>query len=122
MSLRNIVAETPFFFLRDKAKRAQDKLKAKRPGSKMGFLRQRPDGTTSLTILTGEPGIVPGTEKDRPVSLGTLLGKVNSTSSSLLIEVSFLEATYSLLFNTSHGILIGGILKFLPNPFIQPGL
>ena len=80
-------------------------MKAKRPGSKMGFLRQRPDGTTSLTILTGEPGIVPGTEKDRPVSLGTLLGKVNSTSSSLLIEVSFLEATYSLLFNTSHGIL-----------------
>jgi len=68
---------------RDKAKRAQDKLKAKRPGSKMGFLRQRPDGTTSLTILTGEPGIVPGTEKDRPVSLGTLLGKVKQGTSSI---------------------------------------
>ena len=71
---------------RDKAKRAQDKLKAKRPGSKMGFLRQRPDGTTSLSILTGEPGIVPGTEKDRPVSLGTLLGKVKTTCCSYMIK------------------------------------
>ena len=71
---------------RDKAKRAQDKLKAKRPGSKMGFLRQRPDGTTSLSILTGEPGIVPGTEKDRPVSLGTLLGKVKTTCCYYMIK------------------------------------
>ena len=46
---------------RGAAKRAQDKLQARRPGSKMGFLRQRSDGTTSLNILTGEPGIVPGT-------------------------------------------------------------
>ena len=68
---------------RGAAKRAGEKLRVSKPGSKMGFLRQRPDGTTSLSILTGEPGILPGTEKDRPVSLGALLGKVKQGTSTI---------------------------------------
>ena len=58
------------------AKAAGDKLKIYRPKSQMGFLRHKPDGSTSLSFLTGSDGIVPGTEKDRPVSLGELIGKV----------------------------------------------
>ena len=54
-------------------------------GSKMGFLRQRPDGTTSLNIITGEPGIISGTEKDRPVLLGSLLGKVKQGTGSIQV-------------------------------------
>ena len=42
----------------------------------MGFLRQKPDGSTSLKFLTGNSGITPGTENERPVELGTLIGKV----------------------------------------------
>jgi len=67
------------------AKGAADKLKTRKGkhGSHMGFLRQRPDGTTSLNIITGETGIIPGTEKDRPVLLGSLLGKVKQGTGSI---------------------------------------
>ena len=65
------------------AKGAAEKLKNRRKGSKMGFLRQRPDGTTSLNIITGESGVIPGTEKDRPVLLGSLLGKVKQGTGSI---------------------------------------
>ena len=52
----------------------------------MGFLRQRPDGTTSLNIITGESGVIPGTEKDRPVLLGSLLGKVKQGTGSIQVS------------------------------------
>ncbi len=55
---------------------AADKLKLYKPKTQMGFLRQKPDGTTSLSFLTGSDGILPGTQKDRPVNLGSLIGKV----------------------------------------------
>lgn len=41
----------------------------------MGFLRQKPDGSTSLAILTPGSGILPGT-KELPISLGALSGKL----------------------------------------------
>lgn len=64
---------------------AADKLRTRKGknGSHMGFLRQRPDGTTSLNIITGENGVIPGTEKDRPVLLGSLLGKVKQGTGSI---------------------------------------
>ena len=40
------------------------------------FTRRREDGSTSLAILNPGEGVIPGTEKDRPVSLGNYLGKV----------------------------------------------
>ena len=58
------------------AKGAANRLKIYKSKSKMGFLRQKPDGSTSLKFLTGNSGIVPGTENERPVTLGTLIGKV----------------------------------------------
>ena len=58
------------------AKGAANRLKIYKPKSKMGFLRQKPDGSTSLRFLTGNPGVVPGTDNDRPVTLGQLIGKV----------------------------------------------
>jgi len=66
---------------------AAEKLKRRKGtnGSHMGFLRQRPDGTTSLNIITGESGVIPGTEKDRPVLLGSLLGKVKQGTGSIQV-------------------------------------
>ena len=56
------------------AEGAAEKLKLYKPNSQLGFLRQKKDGSTSLSFLTGNEGIVPGTERDRPVSLGSLIG------------------------------------------------
>merc|ERR550532_3472127 len=69
----------------DTSSGAAAKLKSRKGknGSHMGFLRQRTDGTTSLNIITGEAGVIPGTEKDRPVLLGSLLGKVKQGTGSI---------------------------------------
>ena len=34
------------------------------------------DGSTTLSILAPGDGLVPGTEKDRPISLGNLIGNL----------------------------------------------
>ena len=65
------------------AKGAANRLKIHKPKSNLGFLRQKSDGTTSLKFLTGSSGIVPGTENDRPVMLGQLIGKVKQGTGSI---------------------------------------
>ena len=62
---------------RKAAEGAAEKLKLHKPKSQLGFLRQKSDGTTSLSFLTGGDGVLPGTERDRPVTLGSLIGKVS---------------------------------------------
>jgi len=47
------------------------------------FTRRREDGSTSLAILTPGEGVVPGTERDRPVALGNYLGKVRYGAASI---------------------------------------
>jgi len=47
------------------------------------FQRKREDGSTSLAILTPGEGVVPGTERDRPVSLGNYIGKVRYGAASI---------------------------------------
>jgi len=64
------------------AKAASEKLSLKRVNSKMGFLRQKKDGTTSLQIIVPGDGIIPGTNQ-RPVSLGQLIGKLNRGTGAL---------------------------------------
>ncbi|XP_048509938.1 bromodomain-containing protein 7 [Athalia rosae] len=64
------------------AKHAAEKLSFKRINSKMGFLRQKKDGTTSLQILVPGDGVIPGTNQ-RPVSLGQLIGKLSHGTGSL---------------------------------------
>jgi len=49
----------------------------------MGFLRQKQDGSTSLKFLTGNVGVIPGTDNDRPVTLGKLIGKVKQGTGSI---------------------------------------
>ncbi|XP_020289567.1 bromodomain-containing protein 7 isoform X2 [Pseudomyrmex gracilis] len=61
---------------RGAAKAAAEKLSLKKVNSKMGLLRQKKDGTTSLQIIVPGDGIIPGTNQ-RPVSLGQLIGKLN---------------------------------------------
>ena len=68
---------------RKAAEGAADKLKLRKPNSQMGFLRQKADGTTSLSFLTGGDGVIPGTERDRPVTLGSLIGKVKQGTGSI---------------------------------------
>merc|ERR1712141_401343 len=65
------------------AKGAANRLKIYKPKSNLGFLRQKSDGTTSLKFLTGSSGIVPGTENDRPVMLGQLIGKVKQGTGTM---------------------------------------
>ncbi|XP_018050910.1 PREDICTED: bromodomain-containing protein 7 isoform X1 [Atta colombica] len=67
---------------RGAAKAAAEKLSLKRVNSKMGFLRQKKDGTTSLQIIVPGDGIIPGTNQ-RPVSLGQLIGKLNHGTGAL---------------------------------------
>jgi len=47
------------------------------------FERKREDGSTSLAILTPGEGIIPGTERDRPITLGNYMGKIRNGSASL---------------------------------------
>ncbi|XP_066587787.1 bromodomain-containing protein 7 isoform X2 [Prorops nasuta] len=67
---------------RSAAKAAAEKLSLKRLNSKMGFLRQKKDGTTSLQIIVPGDGVIPGTNQ-RPVSLGQLIGKLNHGTGAL---------------------------------------
>ncbi|KAK2580347.1 hypothetical protein KPH14_001244 [Odynerus spinipes] len=67
---------------RGAAKTASEKLSLKRLNSKMGFLRQKKDGTTSLQIIVPGDGVIPGTNQ-RPVSLGQLIGKLNHGTGAL---------------------------------------
>ncbi|RZF35097.1 hypothetical protein LSTR_LSTR009689 [Laodelphax striatellus] len=64
------------------SKMAADKLSLKKPDSKMGFLRQKKDGTTSLAILVPGDGI-DAAKNERPVSLGQLVGKLTHGSGTL---------------------------------------
>jgi bromodomain-containing protein 7 len=51
----------------------------------MGFLRQRKDGTTSITVLTPCQGIVPGSKiRDQPVLLGSLSGRLTQGSTHIM--------------------------------------
>ncbi|XP_042218428.1 bromodomain-containing protein 7-like isoform X3 [Homarus americanus] len=61
---------------------AVDKLTLKKPASTLGFLRQRGDGTTTLSFLTGCEGNDPNL-KEKPVSLGLLTGKLTQGSAML---------------------------------------
>lgn len=48
----------------------------------MGFLRQKEDGTTTLAIIVPNDGIDKKT-KERPVLLGSLIGKLSHGSGSV---------------------------------------
>ncbi|CAL8070209.1 unnamed protein product [Orchesella dallaii] len=64
------------------AREAAHRLTTKKPNSKMGFLRQRPDGSTSLAILTPCSGVQPGTQ-EQPVTLNVLAGKLTQGSTQV---------------------------------------
>ena len=69
----------------DKENRSEDQ-KGERPEETVepvSLPRRREDGTTSLAILTGGDGVVPGTDRDRPVSLGNYIGRVRYGAASI---------------------------------------
>jgi len=51
---------------------AKKKLAVKRPGSHVGYLRQKSDGSTMFSVVT----TVEEGDKDRPITLASLIGKV----------------------------------------------
>ncbi|XP_069681594.1 bromodomain-containing protein 7-like isoform X2 [Periplaneta americana] len=64
------------------AQAAAERLTLKRPNTNLGFLRQRKDGSTSLSILVPGDGVTPGTN-ERPISLGMLTGKLTHGTGQL---------------------------------------
>eukprot|EP00088_Acartia_fossae_P018616 TRINITY_DN2074_c1_g1_i15.p1 TRINITY_DN2074_c1_g1~~TRINITY_DN2074_c1_g1_i15.p1 ORF type:complete len:791 (-),score=230.34 TRINITY_DN2074_c1_g1_i15:368-2740(-) len=62
------------------AKEAADRLHSRRPGTKMGYLRQKPDGTTSLAIVTPSSA---ADVTEKTVTLGQLIGRVKNGASTL---------------------------------------
>lgn len=79
----NLSAEELLEQVQGAASEAAEKLTLKRPSSTLGFLRQRGDGTTSLSFLTGCEGGGDTASKDKPVSLGLLTGKLTQGSATL---------------------------------------
>ncbi|KAL0279326.1 UNVERIFIED_CONTAM: hypothetical protein PYX00_000917 [Menopon gallinae] len=64
------------------AKDVARKLALRPATGNMGFLRQKKDGTTSLNIIVPNDGVIPGTN-ERPVLLGTLIGKLQHGTGQL---------------------------------------
>merc|ERR1719336_164651 len=64
------------------ASEAADKLK-KKGGAPMGYLRRKPDDSTSLTIITPDPQ-GRNEAREKAVNLGQLIGKVKNGSCGLL--------------------------------------
>lgn len=69
--------------VQEAAQVAASKLQYRHPNAKMGFIRQRKDGTTSLAILAPcDPGAQSGT-KEVPITLGKrhvyVLGSIKYT-------------------------------------------
>ncbi|XP_050700060.1 bromodomain-containing protein 7-like isoform X2 [Eriocheir sinensis] len=79
----NLSAEELLEQVQGAASEAAEKLTLKRPSSTLGFLRQRGDGTTSLSFLTGCEGAGDPNSKEKPVSLGLLTGKITQGSATL---------------------------------------
>jgi bromodomain-containing protein 7/9 len=67
------------------ARGAADRLRIYKSKSRMGFIRQREDGSTSLGFLTGGSGMVSG---ERPISLGALIGRVKQVKILLYYKKS----------------------------------
>jgi bromodomain-containing protein 7/9 len=79
----NLTAEEIASQTANAAKRAADRLGRRRPGSNMGYLRQKADGTTSLSIIT--PSSVSSLDEngEKTVTLGQLIGKVKNGASAI---------------------------------------
>lgn len=65
--------------IQNAALKARTKLSGRKNASKMGFIQQRHDGTTSMQILVGADN----TFSERIVSLGALIGKLKDGSGQL---------------------------------------
>eukprot|EP00090_Calanus_glacialis_P046975 TRINITY_DN949_c0_g1_i1.p1 TRINITY_DN949_c0_g1~~TRINITY_DN949_c0_g1_i1.p1 ORF type:complete len:644 (-),score=181.07 TRINITY_DN949_c0_g1_i1:103-2034(-) len=68
------------------AKSAADKLLKKKTGAHMGYLRQKPDGSTTLALITPDPDSGSKSEgpREKAVNLAQLVGKVKNGTSCLV--------------------------------------
>lgn len=83
---------SPRYQVQEAAQMAASKLEYQHPNAKMGFIRQRKDGTTSLAILTPcDPGKLPGAT-EVPITLGVSKSKKIIVSSLLFSKRVFAGA------------------------------
>lgn len=75
----DLTAEEVLEQVQSAAKRVHKKLTTRKNASKMGFLRQGRDGTTSMQILVDTENLCP----ERVVSIGTFTGKLANGSGQL---------------------------------------
>merc|ERR1719244_2236674 len=66
------------------AKNAADKLLKKKTGAHLGYLRQKPDGSTTLAVLTPESDVKTEGPREKAVNLAQLVGKVKNGTSCLV--------------------------------------
>lgn len=75
----DLTAEEILAQVQNAAEKAQKKISARKRASKMGFLRQKKDGTTSMQIIVDVENSCP----ERVVSLGAFTGKLQSGTGQL---------------------------------------
>ncbi|CAC5408627.1 BRD7 [Mytilus coruscus] len=85
MSASEILAQA-----QNAAKDATDLLKFRQSNSRLGFLRKRDDGSTSMVLLNPDnDGIV--SKNERVISIGSLIGKLGTGGGSLLWVIYMLK-------------------------------
>jgi len=78
----DLTAEEILSQAQEAASQAASKLSLRQPNSKIGFLRRREDGTTTLNVINPDnSGII--SEKERVVNLGSLVGKLSHGSGNM---------------------------------------
>lgn len=75
----DLTADEVLTQVQDAAKRVKQKVSRKRSAAKMGFLRQRKDGTTSMQILVDADNSCP----ERVVTIGAFTGKLQQGTGQL---------------------------------------
>ena len=100
---------------KEAARGAADRLRIYKAKSRMGFLRQRADGSTSLGFLTGGSGIL--STNERPVSLGALIGRVKQGTGSIQghreDRRNLCKAVYPLYYGAYRYVQRGSKLELL---------
>ncbi len=82
----DMTAEEVLVQVQSAAKQARDRVITKN-ASKMGFLRQNKDGTTSMKILVATDNDLP----ERVISLGAFTGKLQQGTGQLQVNICFIH-------------------------------
>lgn len=94
-----MTAEEVLAQVQSAAKQARDRVQTKY-ASKMGFLRQNKDGTTSMKILVATDNDLP----ERVISLGSFTGKLQQGTGQLQVIFTF---TFAFIAADQYVVCVG---------------